>query len=150
LCPAGIRNDERVLIVGTDAEAIEIMCSLYRRGVARVIMLHDRWGIAAHSIDLIIVSSLAARTQIFQAIAMAPRVLKKSGRLVFRLFLGQTSELVRTIEAALRRRDYRMNHEETALWHLLHAVPAMQVTSQSPLPTGPKQRCSLSSVSAHR
>jgi hypothetical protein len=130
LSPVGIGSEERVLIVGTDAEALEIMCSLLRLGVTQVMLLCDRWPrIAAHSITLILVSSLTPRTQVFQAIEMAPRVLRKSGRLVFGLFRGRTSEPVRIIEAALRRIGYGVNQKETELGRFLCAVPATQRAS---------------------
>src|SRR5262249_29986462 len=115
LYPAEVRLEERVLIVGADREALEIMCALLRRGVARVLLVRARWPVAPHSIDLIIVSSRVPRTQAIQAIAMAPRLLRACGRLVFRPFLARTTNRWRSAAFAI-------------------SAPAMAVAGEAQLP----------------
>lgn len=123
-------SDERVLIVGTDLEALEIMCSLLRRGATQVVIVRNCWPVAPHSITLIIVPSLALGTQILQAIEMAPRVLAACGRLIFWLLAGHGRELTRRVESTLRRGGFDLTQEETALGNLLCAASGLQVEAR--------------------
>src|SRR5262245_8580015 len=143
LHPGALRSNERVLIVGTDVEALEIMCLLLRRGVTQVILVRDRWPVAPHSITLIIVPSLAVGAQVLQAIEMAPRALAASGRLVLWLLASRTTELRRGIEIALRRSGFALTQEETALGDLVCAAPDLSVAVRFRSRSEPAARRSL-------
>jgi hypothetical protein len=136
----GLRSDERVLVVGTDLEALEIMCSLMRRGVPHVAIVRDRWPVTPHSITLIIVPSLALGTQILQAIEMAPRVLAACGRLIFWLLAGQGRELSKRIESTLCRSGFDLTQEKTAVGDLLCAVFGLQMAARSHFRPDPASR----------
>src|SRR5215472_14035839 len=92
VCQLGrLRSDERVLIMGADLDALELMCSLLRCGVIEVTILRDRLPVAPHSITLILVPSGDVRNYTLNAIDMAPRVLAEYGRLFFWLMSGADS-----------------------------------------------------------
>jgi hypothetical protein len=97
---AGDVSDEHVLVVG--GNALDLMCALFRGGVAEAILLRPGVRPDHETTDLVIVTEVKSLDYAAAAVMHARRALTKSGRIVLRVSATPERCPVREVARMLR------------------------------------------------
>lgn len=97
---AGEVRGEHVLLIGTGA--LEIMCSLLRKGAAEVKLLRQGVRPEQAVADLAIATEIDSQDRALAAVAHARRALTQSGRLILRIVADPAGHLAQSVAQTLR------------------------------------------------
>ncbi|MFI4980742.1 MAG: hypothetical protein ACHQIO_10355 [Nevskiales bacterium] len=97
---AGTVRGEHVLVIG--ASALEVMCTLQRKGAAEVMLLRQGAKPEQHTADLAIAAAVRTLEQATSALAQAGRALTESGRVILRMVADSTGRLAQSVAQMLR------------------------------------------------
>jgi hypothetical protein len=101
---AGEVRNEHALIIG--ANALELMCTLIRRGAAEVSLLRPGVRPERGTADLAVATEITSQEQALSVMAHARRALTASGRLILRTTADPTGRLAKRVAEALRLQGF--------------------------------------------
>jgi hypothetical protein len=101
---AGEVRNEHALIIGPNA--LDLMCTLIRRGVAEATLLRQGVRPERASADLTLATEIGSPEQTLSVLAHARRALTASGRLILRTTADPTGRLAKRVAEMLRMQSF--------------------------------------------